>query len=198
MDPGAHGDRRAADRRPGRSFVGPRAGGGAARPRDGGPRGHGHRPDHPRHDHARPLAPFVRVHGPAEARSVARRGLRRVCGVHGIRVRAGIGEEPDRLARRRHGAADRGRDPDADRGLQGPQHLRAVRRRRRRGGAAALRPRRRRARGRHAQRRNARRRSRGSGRRIAVARQRGDGARPQALHLDAWQEALSFRGALHG
>ena len=171
-----------------------------ARAGDGEGGREGRRPDHPRDDDARPHPALVRVHAAAASwarRSAAAYDMFAACTgfIFGMGHRA-------RAHRRRHGrhrAGGRRRDAVAHRGLHRPQHLRAVRRRRRRGGVPGVRAGPGHPRGGHAQRRRAGRGARGARGHLAQTRPATQTvAAARALHPHAGQEALPVRGAQHG
>ena len=134
----AHRHPRAPLRRRARVHVRPRARRGAQRARRREARAGRRRPDH-RGDHdAGHDLPVDRVHPAGQARRARRAGVRRAGGVLRFRLRARDRRRDGVERRRAQCARRRRRDLLAHPRLERPPHLRAVRRRRRRGRAAAV------------------------------------------------------------
>ena len=134
MDCAAHRHPRASYRRRRRVHLASGHQGGAGRACRCRHDAAGHRPDRVRHLDARQHLSGDRGLDPGRARHHVRLRFRPAGGLFGLRLRARDG---GRIAARRHGqarAADRGRDLFAHPRLDRPHHLRAVRRRRGRGG----------------------------------------------------------------
>ena len=93
------------------------------------PRGRG--PVGGRHHHARPLPALLRLHAAGQAGGQERGGLRPVRGLQRLHLRARHRPRRDRRRVRGHRAPGGRRGALAHHRLRGPQHLRAVRRRRR-------------------------------------------------------------------
>ena len=100
-------------------------------------RGRRDRPDHRRHRHPGHALPRHRLPRPGEARGEAGLGLRHLRRLLRLRLRPDHRGPVRRTRHAQEGAGDRRRRDDLDPRLQGPHHLRAVRRRRGRGAARA-------------------------------------------------------------
>ena len=106
-----------------------------ARARRGRDRRRRHRPHRPRHRDPRPDLPLVRDQGPGRARDRRLHRLRRPRGVHRLPLRADRRRFDAARRQREARAGDRRGDLQPHPRLGRPQHLRPVRRRRRRAGA---------------------------------------------------------------